>query len=212
MRTFKEWTLAELDDTFALEQIRTAPPLEQWLNGDADLSDFERQALIVFQEQLRLNVHDWNEHELAYNFIGPLIALARYTTKTFNFFAERMVSGTVDDIEIGGRPDGMIASGFREPKIPYFCFHKYKKETDPEGDPAAQTLAAMLVAQELNSRNAPVYGCHVKGSMWYFMLLENRSYCISEPYVATRDDIFDIFRILKVLKRIIADILPDKKS
>jgi len=44
------------------------------------------------------------------------------------------------------------------------------------------------------------------------MLLENRSYCISEPYVATRDDIFDIFRILKVLKRIIADILPDKKS
>jgi hypothetical protein len=205
MRTFKEWTLAALDDTFALEQIPTLPALEHWLNGDADLSDFEKHALITFQEQLRLNVHDWNERELAYNFIGPLIALVRYTSKAFNFFAERMVSGTVDDIEIGGRPDGMIASGFRKPKIPYFCFQEYKRETDPEGDPAAQVLAAMLVAQELNAGNGPVYGCYVKGSLWYFMVLENRSYCISEPYVATRNDVFDIFRILKVLKQLISD-------
>ncbi|MCP4353214.1 MAG: hypothetical protein GY795_47795 [Desulfobacterales bacterium] len=205
MRSFKEWTLATLDDTFALEQISTIPAFEQWLNREADISDFEREALITFQEQLRLNVHDWNERELAYNFIGPLIALVKYTTKAFNFFAERMFSGTVDDIEIGGRPDGMIASGFRQPKIPYFCFQEYKKETDPEGDPAAQALAAMLVAQELNAHNAPVYGCYVKGSLWYFMVLQDRSYCISEPYVATRDDVFDIFRILKVLKQIIID-------
>ncbi len=205
MRSFKEWTLATLDDTFALEQIAILPALEQWLDGDADLSDFERQALITFQGQLRLNVHDWNERELGYNFIGPVIALVKYTSKTFNFFAKRSCSGTVDDIEMGGQPDGMIASGFREPKIPYFCFQEYKKETDPKGDPAGQVLAAMLVAQELNAHHAPVYGCYVKGSLWYFMVLRNRSYCISEPYVATRDDVFDIFRILKVLKRIIAD-------
>ncbi|MCP4399230.1 MAG: hypothetical protein GY801_18250 [bacterium] len=73
-------------------------------------------------------------------------------------------------------------------------------------DPAAQALAAMLVAQELNEHHAPVYGCYIKESFWYFMVLRERAYCISEPYVATRDDIFEIFRILKVLKRIIIDL------
>lgn len=207
MRTFKEWTLASLDGTFALEQVRIASELETWLQGKAELSDFERQALLTFQDRLRLNVHDWNERELAYNFIGPVMALIDYTGKNCNFFAERMFSGTVDGIEMGGRPDGMVASGFREPKTPYFCFQEYKRETDPEGDPAAQVLAAMLVAQELNAHHAPVYGAYVKGGLWYFILLRERSYSISEPYVATREDIFDIFRILKVLKNIVLELI-----
>jgi len=45
---------------------------------------------------------------------------------------------------------------------------------------------------------------------------QERNYCISEPYVATRENVFEIFRILKVLKRIILDIVerhhPAKRS
>ncbi len=210
MLSFKEWTLAKLDRTFNLKQARTCPVLEEWLNGQAELSDFDCQTLNKLQENLIVNVHDWNETELAYNFIGPVLAFITFTTEKFNFFAERAFGGTVDSIEIRGRPDGMIASGFREPETPYFCFQEYKKETDPEGDPAAQTLVAMLVAQELNEHRNPVYGCYVKGSLWYFMTLQEREYCISEPYVATRDDVFEIFRILKVLKQIIIDIVQKK--
>ncbi len=206
MRTFKEWTLASLDKTFGLKQKITMPTLETWLSDQAVLSEIERQILMDLQSNLIINVHDWNERELAYNFIGPVMAFIKFTTERCNFFAERLFSGTIDDIEIGGRPDGMIASGFREPETPYFCFQEYKKETDPNGDPAAQALAAMLVAQELNEHHAPVYGCYIKESFWYFMVLQERAYCISEPYVATRDDIFEIFRILKVLKRIIIDL------
>ncbi len=203
MRTFKEWTLASLDETFGLKQVRTMPALETWLNGSADLSDFERQTLVELQDNLIVNVHDWNERELAYHFIGPVLTFVKFTTEKCNLFAERLFSGTVDDIEMGGRPDGMIASGFREPKTPYFCFQEYKKELDPEGDPAAQALAAMLTAQELKEHHAPMYGAYVNGSFWYFMVLQERNYCISKPYVATADDVFDIFRILKVLKQII---------
>ncbi len=206
MRTFTEWTLASLDKTFGLKQKRTMSTLETWLSDQAVLSEIERQILMDLQSNLIINVHDWNERELAYNFIGPVMAFIKFTTERCNFFAERLLSGTIDAIEIGGRPDGMIASGFREPETPYFCFQEYKKETDPNGDPAAQALAAMLVAQELNEHHAPVYGCYIKGSFWYFMVLRERAYCISEPYVATRDDIFEIFRILKVLKRIIIDL------
>lgn len=207
MRSFKEWTLAALDETFRLQQIRTMPALEEWVNGSADLSDFEHQTLAQLQENLIMNVHDWNERELAYNFIGPVMAFVKFTTNQSNFFAERLFSGTVDGIEMGGRPDGMLASGFREPKTPYFCFQEYKKELDPEGDPAAQVLAAMLVAQELNEHHAPVYGCYVNGSFWYFLVLREREYCISRPYVATGDDVFEIFRILKVLKQIVLKLI-----
>ncbi|OQY44826.1 MAG: hypothetical protein B6242_11835 [Anaerolineaceae bacterium 4572_78] len=53
-----------------------------------------------------------------------------------------------------------------------------------------------------------IYGCYVVGADWYFMLLQGREYVMSTAYVATRDDIFDIFRILKVLKQIIIGMLP----
>lgn len=210
MLNFKECTLVRLEKSFGLEQIRTSSVIENWVNGQADITDFEQQVLLKFREKLRLNVYDWNETELAYNFIGPVIALADYTTSKFNFFAERNFCGIADGIEMEGRPDGMVASGFREPEKPYFCFQEYKKEKDPDGDPAAQALAPMLVAQELSEHRHPIYGCYVKGSLWYFITLLKKQYCISDGYLATRDDIFDIFRILKVLKLIITELAENE--
>ncbi len=200
---FRKLTLLELDKMFHLRQIRTSPILEQWLTGQAEISDTERQILTAFREKLVINVHDWNETELARYFIGPVLTLVDYTTEHFNLFAERPLQGMVNDIEISGKPDGIIASGLREPVTPFFCLQEYKREQDPEGDPAGQTLAAMLVAQELNEHKHPVYGCYVRGRDWFFMVLQERTYCISEGHLATRDDIFDIFRILRVLKQII---------
>lgn len=207
MLTFKECTLALLDKKFGLREVSEHEALKDWIAKPAEISDFERQHLLTLRRKLRLNVHDWNETELGYNFIGPLMVLVDFTGEKFNFFAEREFKGTVDGIEMGGRPDGMIASGFREPETPYFCFQEYKKERDPAGDPAGQSLAAMLVAQELNERGHPVYGAHVRGSLWCFMILQGRTYCISDPYVATRDDVFDIFRILKTLRQIVEDLV-----
>ncbi|MCP4348196.1 MAG: hypothetical protein GY795_22060 [Desulfobacterales bacterium] len=203
MLTFKECTLPQLDSTFELEQVRQSTVLDEWLNRQAEISDFERQILLTLREKLIIGADDWNETELAYNFIGPVISFVNYTTRKCNFFAERSFGGIVEGIEMGGRPDGMIASGVRVPKKPYFCFQEYKKEKNPEGDPGAQVLAAMLVAQELGEHQHPVYGCYVKGRDWFFMILQAKKYAISEPYIATRDDIFDIFRILKALKQII---------
>ncbi|NEO83000.1 MAG: hypothetical protein F6J87_01885 [Spirulina sp. SIO3F2] len=204
MRNFKDWTLATLDRTFKLTVLDESPVLRDWLVGTATISEFEQQALSIFRGLLTAHVYDWNETELAYNFIGPVMALVGFSTKQFNFFAERTLSGVVDEIAMTGKPDGIVASGFREPQQPYFCFQEYKREKDPDGDPAAQVLAAMLVAQELNDCQIPVYGCYVKGEIWHFLTLEHRAYAISEGYLATREqDLADIFRLLKVLKTII---------
>ena len=118
----------------------------------------------------------------------------------------------VDGTAMSGKPDGIIASGRRSPKKPYFCFQEYKRFKNPDGDPAGQCLAAMLVAQEINEYKHPIYGCHVIGNAWYFMVLEGKIYSISTGHFATRDDIFDIFLILKSLKAIIIELTTESQS
>ncbi len=207
MLRFSECTLAKLDDTFQLRQVFESTILEDWLNHTAEITAFERESLQFYQHSLKRNVHDWNEQELSLHFIGPIFSLVDFTTDQFNLFASRPLAGVVDGIEMRGEPDGMVASGFREPKKPYFCFQEYKRHKDPDGDPSAQCLAAMLTTQVLNEAEQPVYGCSVIGQDWVFMVLQGKNYAMSTPFVATRDDIFDIFRILKALKQIITELI-----
>ncbi|MCP4348875.1 MAG: hypothetical protein GY795_25630, partial [Desulfobacterales bacterium] len=58
--------------------------------------------------------------------------------------------------------------------------------------------------------NHPIYGAYVIGREWCFIILQEKNYAISEPYIATKDDIFDIFRILRVLKDIIIKLVENK--
>ncbi len=208
MLSFKECTLDQLDEMFGLKPLplRQMPVLQTWLDGQNEVSEQERGYLSLLQEYLQEHVEDWNEQELAMHFIGPMFALVKFDyERKFALFAERPLNGVVEGIEMGGRPDGLIATGYRLPGKPYFCFQEYKKEKEPEGDPQAQVLAAMLVAQEINEHQFPIYGCHVRGRLWFFMALEGKEYGTSDGYIATREDVFDILRILKVLKQVIIE-------
>ncbi len=97
----------------------------------------------------------------------------------------------------------MFTQGIDSPQIPYFFFHKYKRETYPNGKPQPQLLGAMLAAQELNNNQKPVYGIYVKGMDWRFIILKGNEWCESKKYVADDEEIFDIFKMLKALKEII---------
>lgn len=203
MASFKEWKLSALDKRFGLKQVSESLTLTQWLAGEADITDFEREFLLHFKKNLQKNMFHWNEIELSMHFIGPLLSLVDFTTDNFNLFEERELRGKVDGEEMYGFPDGMIASGFREPEMPFFCLKEYKKETDPNGDPVAQCLGAMLTAQTLNENEFPMFGIYIIGQNWSFMVLEGRKYAISSSYSASTDEIFDIFRRLKYLKNVL---------
>ncbi len=208
MLIFKECKIEKLDKLFSLRPLplKRMSILQTWLNGQSEISEQERNYLLILQEYLEENVANWNELELAMNFIGPMFALVQFGyERKFNLFAERSLSGTVEGVELGGKPDGLIATGWREPEKPYFCFQEYKRDKDPDGDPQAQVLAAMLVAQEINERQFPIYGCYVRGRHWYFMALQGKEYSTSVEYSAVKPEIFDILRILKVLKRMIIE-------
>jgi len=200
---FRDWDLDKLETTFSLRQVNACPTLEAWLTSSYALSEVERTVLLNLQQALARGVRDWNEVELENKFISPLMMLVNFDSDYFAYFLERELSGIVGDYELHGRVDGMIASGFRQPHQPYFCLSEYKKQCEPEGDPAAQALVAMLVAQELNQRQRPIYGTHIIGREWFFMVLEGQQYCISRDYSATQEQLFDIYRILQGLKQII---------
>ena len=186
-------------------QVKNLPVLENWLGSPDDLSENEQIMLHFLKKRSTYRVDNWNEQEYALNIIGPILAMVDFTTDDSDFFAERALAGIVDGEELNGVPDGIIAKGRREPEIPYFCLQEWKREKDPDGDPAGQCLAAMLVAQELNKNQHPVYGCYTLGRNWFFMALQGREYAISNSYTVTRDDIFDIFRILRGLRAMIAE-------
>lgn len=203
-KLFRECRLAWLEKTFGLVQIEILPSLEDWLSTSENVSEHHKETLLELQQLLSFNVRNWNEQELDRHFIGPVLSLINFSNLKFNLYSERIVESMVEEWRLYGKPDCFLASGRREPEIPYFAFQEYKKMTDPDGDPAGQALAAMLAAQALNVDGLPVYGCHVIGGDWYFMTLDGKEYSISRDYSTLTNEIFDVFKVLKVLKNIVA--------
>ena len=212
-KLFIDCTLTFMDRTFKMRQLGTVPALEDWLKTPNDMSDFERQNLLHYQGLLTFNVHNWNEAELDVHFIGPIFSLVNFSSYDFNHFSQREVSGTVDNYFLSGKPDSMVASGRREPEKPYFAFQEYKRELDPDGDPAGQALSAMLVGQQMDEAQKTMFGCYVVGSIWKFIALDtHRKYAISKDFSALDEEIFDIFRVLKNLKQIVIERTSLKNS
>lgn len=207
MKSFRNWTRQDIADKFGLDTKENCTELEQWLNMPFELKEEEQKELKRLQLKLKDNVDVWNEQELIIKFIALLIDMVDYDNSSFKTFANRKLKGKIDNEEVSGEVDLMVASGKFEPKAPYFCLHEYKKEKGVDNDPLGQLIIAMMTAQALNNNRYPIYGAYVMGRNWFFLTLENRKYCISEEYVATREDIFKIYGILINLKKIIKNLI-----
>lgn len=199
-KNFKDWTLDEIEITFNLKQIEKLEALDEWLAFEYEINEYEKKYLDELKEVYLIGGDDWNEVELENKFISPLFVFAKMDSKLFAYFLERELSATLGEYEVMGKVDGMIASGFRNPRKPYFCLNEYKRQTDPNGDPRAQVLIAMLAAQSINQNKNPVYGCYIIGRSWYFTALVGKEYAISNVFTCTDEELYDIFRVLKGLR------------
>ncbi len=199
--TFRDWNLDKVGEAFGLTEVETLPILEELLTFSHNCSELEVSFLTILQKNYRLyGGDDWNEFELENKMISPMIVLSEMDSKQFAYFLERELRLVIGEYDLSGKVDGMIATGFRSPKMPYFCLNEYKKGTDPDGDPRGQVLIAMLVAQQLNNNQKPIFGCYVIGRIWYFVVLVGNEYAISRDFSCAGESIFDIFRILKGLR------------
>lgn len=207
---FSECTLSKMEKIFKLIPADTSKLLDEWISTNHELDELDKGIVHRLWVTLRKNVAHWNEYDLSLHFIGPIFSAVSFTEKMrFNLFAQRNFEADINNIKLMGRVDEVIASGYRDPEFPFFAFNEYKKETNPDGDPGGQVLAAMLVGQQQNiaeGNDFPIYGCYVIGRNWFFVVLEGKKYAVSQPFISTKhEDALQILRILYQLKQYCMD-------
>jgi hypothetical protein len=204
MRAFENWTYEEVEQVFGLVMKRKGPEFDEWLEAkDCEADARTAQSLHELRDLLFEEALNWNEDELKLFFIGPVLGLVNFKTPWFKPFTQRALSVKHGDITASGKVDFLLAKGKVVPQTPFFCLHEYKQENRRDNDPLGQLLIGMVAAQSKNNGKHPIYGTYVSGRNWFFVLLLDKQYFISDAYVASSDDIARIFAILKKCKTLI---------
>jgi hypothetical protein len=204
MRSFETWNYEEVEDAFGIALVDSLPKYEDWLKADnCEANEIETIMLEHYRKLLLKEAKNWNEDELKLFFIGPILALVDFNTPNYKAFTQRTLTIETPTVSASGKVDFILAKGKVLPKIPYFCLHEYKQENRRDNDPLGQLLIGMVAAQAKNNDELPIYGCYVSGRNWFFVLLEDNKYCVSDTYVATSEDIYKIFAIMKKCKLLV---------
>ena len=187
--SFSTLLIDDLINTFGLENN------DKLIFENLEITDKNK----LFLEEISVSaieIENWNEQELIIKYVGPILNHIDIKGENFNTFAERNLSARVDGIRLTGKVDFVVSSGVYNPSKPYFFIQEYKQQKNPSGDPFAQLLGEMLVAQVLNGENL-VYGAYIIGRFWYFVVMEKREYSVSKPFDSV--DLQDLTTILSKL-------------
>jgi hypothetical protein len=205
----KQYKEAELVLLFKLKRIATyyTPLMQEWLAVENPLLDTFEQ--ILFDRKLfdaQENLSGWSEEDLKMKFITHILDLGHLVggNGIVTYF-DKIVSATVEGTKLTVKSDFMVAKGYMNVfDTPYFHFQEYKPQINPTGEPMAQLLEAFLIAQQKNQNSNPLYGIEVIGSVWKFVVMEKKEYCISGSYDALqKDDLLKIIAILRKFKHIL---------
>jgi hypothetical protein len=193
--------------TFNIELQNESDFLTEWLDVQNTLTESDAHILKKLYDQAKIEANHWNEEELKMRLVSVMFLLSEMDEpKKIKVFYERPMKGLVNDIEISVTADCLIASplAINTPQKPYFFLQEYKKGRGESKDPEAQMLAGMLIAQEKNQDQKPLYGSYIIGSDWYFTTLLGLNYTSSREYdVRNYDDLVAIVNILRKLKILI---------
>lgn len=203
---FRDLSTQYLTDTFKIKRTRKNSLLQEWLTMPYDLSKQVKQELEKLRDKLDIYGYYYNEGELKWKFLNPLIRLVDYDeAEEYDTYIERTIKANVEGTNLRGVVDFILATGDLEPRGPFFFIHEYKKEKGTADDVIGQLLSAMLVAQKLNTKDNPIYGCYVIGRLWFFVVLMGKEYAITSGHIASNDDIFTIYGMLVNMKKIIKE-------
>jgi len=212
MKSFESWTYEDVEIEFNINRNDNISHLINWFETEQNITDLDKMLVAQKSERLRNNVISWNEDELKLFFIGPFLDIVNFTTQNYKPFSQRKITLKTNKIETSGIVDFMIATGKVKPREPFFFLHEYKQQhPSKKNDPLGQLFISMLAAQNLNNNSQPVYGVLVGGRLWYFIVLKDNEYGVSQPLDAGNEDIFQIYAILCKTKDYIDDILKTKK-
>lgn len=202
-RQFKDWEYSQIHKEFGYKRhYKNFTSLETWQKTDEPITTNETEQLESLSERLFRNVEAWNEDELKFFFISPLINLVNFEHEQYKAFTQRKFSAIIGEWQVSGIVDFVVAKGEQHPEEPFFFLHEYKQERKRDNDPLGQLLIEMMVAQQRNESDAPLYGCYVVGRFYFFVVLQGEEYSVSNGFNASLiDDAMTIFRMFRFVKR-----------
>ena len=205
---FPSYDPSDIAAAFQLKVNKNCSHLENWLQAPTYELQPHKQAFFEdLAADATIDASYWNEEELKIKLIGTLFRIAEIEVpEQVKVFFERSISATVQGYDLAVKADCIVATPlpFNKPTHPYFFLQEFKKKRGEKNDPEGQLLCAMLIAQELNQDNKPIYGGYLFGSVWNFATLLGNDYCCSREFNATnRQDLLQIVFILRHLKELI---------
>ena len=203
-----QWSAGLIVREFGLTRIlENYPLLDSWLDVENNLNEEDKETLEKRRKKLLKRVNSWNEETLKMKFIAFLLDMVDYDVNNYEGVFEAEMKAVVKNYSLKVITDFTVAKVTEDLiEYPYFYFHEYKAKKKSK-DPIAQVLLAMIIAQEQNQNGKPIYGCHVIGEQWYFMVMHGQEYAIAEGLSATQSS--ELQKILLVLRRFKDILLTD---
>jgi hypothetical protein len=204
MKSFETWEYEEINITFGMERLMEHPSMEVWLSAEFDINPYILQRLESIRVKSLREVETWNEDELKFMVIAPIIDMVDFedNNKNYKVFTQRRLSAKIQDVEVSGIVDCIVSTGVQIPKKPFFFVHEYKQERKRENDPLGQLLIAMLAAQAKNESDKPIYGVYVIGRFWFFTFLVGKEYMVNYALdISRKEDNTRIFKMLMYVKQ-----------
>lgn len=207
---------ADLILGLGLERVKSpySKELAEWIESETVLTSTEQELFDKVLLRAVNNIEGWQEEDLKMKFLSPVLELANLIDgENFQTYFEKTISATIEGMFLKTKTDFMVASGVLDkPQKPYFHFQEWKPHKKPTGDSMAQLLEALLIGQEVNSYEFPMYGCEVVGKHWTFVILDGKTYCISESFDCTkRRELFKIISVLRKFREMLDERLSKNK-
>ncbi|MEM8526384.1 MAG: hypothetical protein AAGG68_17205 [Bacteroidota bacterium] len=87
MKSFNDWTEAEVVDTFHLDYQVENQQMQEWLAiKSIELSDFEQKSLERIRERAFKYVRNWNKTELTAKFVNSIFDLVDFDQMNYSLF------------------------------------------------------------------------------------------------------------------------------
>lgn len=201
--SFSTITLNALRQVIPLKQIVDDTRFDTWFGYQPTLNESEKGLLQKLLNKHRPYFPNYSEEELKAKFIIPILNKVDFMVGDVKDWYERPLRTVLNDVEIGGYTDYMVAKGEDEPELPYFFLQEFKPSVS-NTPPESQLLAELIVALHLNDVQV-MKGGTVQGQYWKFMIVERKEtqwlYYTSKSFdAADFDDLCGIYNCLRYVK------------
>jgi hypothetical protein len=201
--SFSNITLNTLRQVVPLKQIVDDSRFDTWFGYQPPLDKDEKDLLQNLLNKHRPYFSSYSEEELKAKFIIPILNKVDFMVGDVKDWYERPLRAILNDYEIGGYTDYMVAKGEDEPELPYFFLQEFKPSV-ANIPPENQLLAELIVAAHLNDETE-MKGGTVQGQYWKFMIAEKKEtqwlYYTSQVFDAANfNDLCGIYNCLRFIK------------